>query len=265
MNSRKGRRALLISGLSGAAAAAALGAAIGKPATGPAARPSRETQWDQEVAARQVSNCMNRYETYLSQAYLEKALAEYALSTPDVQVDVGFGLYYGPASVRRLFLDLHGVMLGDREKGTVKNGALYVDANTTPIIEVAEDLKTAKGMWLCPEMGTKKSKQGIWEGSTGYIHRCADFYNENGHWKIWHYMVFHLSNAPVGKSWTDPEVVAMNQVNQANAFPDFKPDSPSAPGIGRPNSWRPDHPTFAPPVPVPYRTFSETFSYGRNL
>ena len=56
-----------------------------------------------------------------------------------------------------------------------------------------------------------------------------------------------------------------NSANQANAYPAFKPDAQSATGIGRQHSWRPDRPTFAPPVPEPYRTFSETFSYGRTL
>ena len=258
------RRYWLLAGLGSAAALAAARVSQAAGADSPS-RARRELAWDQEVAARQVSNCMNRYETYLSQSLIHEALAEYALTQPDVQVDVGFGLYYGPESVRRLFLGLHGQMLGDRDAGTQRNGALYVDANTTPIIEVAEDLKTAKGMWLCPEMGTKPDKNGSFQGSTGYIHRCADFFNEGGRWKLWHYRVFHLTNAPVGKSWTDPDVVDANSVNQADAFPKFHADRPSEPGTGRMWSWRPDRPTFAPPVPVPYRTFSDTFSYGRTL
>lgn len=262
MNTVSRRHAVVWSTIAGVFATATASA---KPVARQVERRQRELRWDQEVAARQVSNSMNRYETYLSQAYLHEALAEYALTQPDVQVDVGFGLYFGPDSVRRLFLGLHGEMLGDRDRGTEKNGALFVDANTTPIIEVAEDLRTAKGMWLCPEMGTKRLRDGRFQGSTGYIHRCADFYCESGRWKLWHYRVFHLSNAPVGKSWTDPDVVAANSVNQADAFPDFKPDRPSEPGTGRMWSWRPDRPTFAPPLPVPYRTFSETFSYGRAI
>jgi hypothetical protein len=69
----------------------------------------------QELAARQCSNCMNRHETYLSMGHLQKGLDQLAPSKPDVQVDVGFGLYYGPASARKLYLEVHRVMEGGRQ------------------------------------------------------------------------------------------------------------------------------------------------------
>jgi len=253
------------------AAIGGLGAATALAATR-TARPGLNTlattpvAVQQEVASSQVRRCMNRYETLLSMGYIQRALAEFALSQPDVQADVGFGLYYGPDSVKKLFIDVHGMMLGDADKKTLKNGATYLLANTTDIIEVAEDLKTAKGLWLCPTLSTPGDEKQGFSARTGYAHRVADFVNENGKWKLWHYMVYGLTGAPAGKSWTDPEVVAANQVNRYGWIPDhLKPDRPQAPGIGAAGGWRPDRPVTEVQVPAPYRTFAETFSYGFKL
>lgn len=220
----------------------------------------------QEAAVHQVRNCMNRYETLLSMGHLQGALDQFALGQPDVQADVGFGLYYGPPSIRRLFLGVHGLMLGDASKGTVHRGATYLLANTTDIIEVADDLNTAKALWLCPTLSTPGNPEAGFAAHTGYAHRAADFVLEDGHWKLWHYMVYGLTSAPVGQSWTDPKVVAANQVSRYKWIPDaLKPDAPSAPRIGAAGGWRPDRAVTDIPVPVPYRTFAETFSYGRKV
>jgi len=219
----------------------------------------------QELARRQCSLAMSRYETYLSMARLQKALDQFALGQPDVQADVGFGLYYGPQSVRKLFLEVHRIMEGDAATHTQKSGATYLLANTTEIIEVAEDLKTAQGLWLCPTLSTPGSAETGFSARTGYAHRAADFIFEDGRWKLWHYIVLGLASAPVGKSWTDPDVVAANQVDRFAWIPrELKPDSPPAAGVGAQGGWRPDRPVIDISVPEPYRTFAESFSYGRE-
>jgi hypothetical protein len=217
----------------------------------------------QAIAALKVEKCMNRYETLLSSGYLDAALNEFALSKSDVQADVGWGLYYGPEYIKKLFIDVHGMLQGDVNKGTLLKGATYLVANTTGIIEVAEDLQTAKGLWLCPTLSTPGNEKDGFSGRTGYAHRAGDFYCENGQWKLWHYMVYGLASAPVGKSWTDPEVVEKNQVDRFAWIPEhLKPNGPRAPGIGAMGGWRPDRKVFSMKVPVPYKTFSETFSYA---
>jgi hypothetical protein len=240
-------------------------AAVGV-ATVPAVAASRSTSVrdlmiDQDVAARLCANTMNRYEVYLAQAQLREALALFDLTRSDVQADVGFGFYYGPESIKRLFLGLHGFLEGDAANGTQKNGALYAATNTTEIVEVAEDLKTAKGAWLCNTISTPGDEKSGYKAKTGYCRRVADFVNVNGQWKLWHYFVYGMASAPVGKSWIDPDVYTANQV--ANVFPkEFAPDAPRARGIGTDGAWLPNRPVTAIKVPVPYRTFSETFTYA---
>jgi hypothetical protein len=245
----------------GALSLAAVGAATISAAATSRSASVRDRLIDQDVAARLCANTMNRYEVYLAQAQLQDALALFDLTRPDVQADVGFGFYYGPDSIKRLFVGLHGYLEGDAAKGTQKNGALYAVTNTTDIVEVAEDLMTAKGAWLCNTISTPGDEKSGYKARIGYCRRVADFVNVSGQWKLWHYFVYGLASAPVGKSWIDPDVYSANQV--ANVFPpEFAPDAPRGRGIGTDGAWLPYRPVTAIKVPVPYRTFSETFTYA---
>jgi hypothetical protein len=141
-------------------------------------------------------------------------------------------------------------------------GSLNVDSLSTPLIELAEDGQTAKGLWYlgggeieiygCGPMGS-------WHwGRVG-----VDFVKENDEWKIWH-MVFAMDlKCESGSSWKNgtptplppskPEFSAVEQF----AFPE--------PNFLATNHeyWSPERPlNVFPPIPVPYSTFAETFSYG---
>jgi hypothetical protein len=66
--------------------------------------------------------------------------------------------------------------------------------NTTPIIEVAGDGKTAKGTWYSPGMGLSAHINGttVSYGGTFFWEKYgADFMKENGEWKIWHCQMWY--------------------------------------------------------------------------
>jgi hypothetical protein len=66
--------------------------------------------------------------------------------------------------------------------------------NTTPIIEVAGDGKTAKGTWYSPGMGLSAHINGteVTYGGTFFWEKYgADFMKENGEWKIWHCQMWY--------------------------------------------------------------------------
>jgi len=72
---------------------------------------------------------------------------------------------------------------------------------STPVIEVAGDGKTAKGIWESPglhmqaQIGDGKvSKQGGWF----WEKYAADFVKEDGKWKIWHIAMYYENTPP---SW----------------------------------------------------------------
>lgn len=237
--------------------------------TGPACagengKPSLEVRVEQMIAAREVENVINRYEVYLGEGYVTRAYELFAVNEPDVQADVGFGLYYGKEGMETLFVKIHGNLVGDVDKGGAKPGAFYCIENTTGIIEVAEDLKTAKGLWFGAGYSTKGNPERGFNAYYGMARRAVDFINVDGEWKIWHYMVYGLVYAPVGLSYTDAGVVEDN-VNRTFPFTgELAPliPSPSAPGIGQQYAWRPDMAVAAVLPPEPYKTFSETFSYA---
>jgi hypothetical protein len=257
-----GRRSALTAGLYGLAAAGTASSALaaGKASTDKLRLSDNALQ--QLAHANLVRNVVNRYCVYESLGRIPDMLNSFALSLPDVQIDVGFGLYYGPDGARK-FAAVTGILIGDTSSGVFRKGAMNVFANTTDIIEVAEDLKTAKGLWITSAAMTNGTPSEGFNSRYGYFRRAADLVNLDGTWKIWHYITYWLINAPVGKSWIDPEVVDENVKTNYDWIPEsLKPDQPSAVGIGPLWSWRPDRPVTQIPVPVPYHTFAETFTYG---
>ena len=64
-------------------------------------------------------------------------------------------------------------------------GQFQFHATTTGVVEIAEDRKTAKGVWYTNgAIGGGQNVQGMWE------RYGIDFVNENGEWKIWHLHVY---------------------------------------------------------------------------
>lgn len=250
------RRHLLGLGLTGAAALSATGALAAPPKSSSL---SLEQRIQRAEDLHEVENVINRYEIYLGMGYLEEAVAEFALKTPDVKADTGWGVYEGPASIRRLILDLHKVMIGDRrEPATLKPGAMYVLANTMGTVEVAEDGRTAKGLWFCPgfstrvDSGDKNNDQAIW----AWAKRAVDFIKEDGEWKIWHYKVYGILYTPFDTPWTKSD--SGKNLNFDWVPAPLKPDHPTTPSTG----YSSDRPVAGVPLPPrPYRTFSETFPY----
>jgi hypothetical protein len=257
------RRSIVTSGLMGLAAAGAVTAATpGRRRESPEHISERQAQ--QAAAARCVENTMSRYTVYESLGRVGDALDEFALSEKDVQADVDFGFYYGADSIRK-FCSVNGLLIGDSAAGTLRNGATHLNANTTPIIEVAEDLKTAKGLWLSASALTFGSPSKGFQPRIGYSRRAADFIYVDGRWKLWHFMVYGLISAPIGKPWTDNDVVEENMRNRFDWIPDhLKPDLPTDVGVGAAGGWRPDRPIMQVKVPTPYKTFEETFIYART-
>jgi hypothetical protein len=167
---------------------------------------------------------------------------------------------------------------------------------TTGVVEIAEDRKTAKGVWYTPgAIGMGGSIQGMWE------RYGIDFVNENGVWKIWHLHVYTdfsyslkagsgnggmggpggggapTGGAPTGAPPTGAPTGAPGvQSGQAEKFgTESKQAAPGGGGGQGPNVSAQataevgyaefgdnSHADLIPRPPEPYKTFSETWSYG---
>lgn len=166
-------------------------------------------------------------------------------------------------------------------------GKLIYHFLASPIIEVAEDGQTAKGMWLMSglESGltSPESAKGapdfmyeknvtvngkkVWM-HTVYAKYGVDFIKQDGEWKIWHFHCFEVARAPYGLGWI-PFAAASQDVSFGDDLMYFGEDGkpvmmpkPDGPATIRHNPYRTDRgQTMDLLPPVPYRTISETFEY----
>jgi hypothetical protein len=140
---------------------------------------------------------------------------------------------------------------------------------TTPIIEVALDGQSAKGMWYTPgailtsEDG--KTSQGIWM----WERYGVDFVKEDGQWRFLNIQVMTDFGKPMGKPLgpQGPAAAAMGSEGSAAPAPGPGADGIKVPG---PDIAKPLYaeisptrvPTITPRVPEPYRSLNETFQYA---
>ena len=151
---------------------------------------------------------------------------------------------------------------GDSQ-GDMPPGMSFIHTLTTPVIEVAEDGRTAKGAWISPGFTTMPTMEKL-EAYWHWDRYGVDFIREDGHWKIWHFFVGREFTTAYDKNWVDTALDGDEAYALALAiFKDWhgftrKPEAP----VNRFSTYSPfEVPTLEPRLPEPYRTFSETFSY----
>ncbi len=156
-------------------------------------------------------------------------------------------------------------------------GGWGIHMNTTPVIEIAGDGKTAKGIWYSPgvvmNFTGQKDKDGnpLAQGTWFWEKYGADFVKEDGQWKIWHIQMYYEFTPPVGSEskWTNPNTTrgAMREAAEQSEEEQAAFMGMRLPDATRPNpnpyaEWSPDRVNeIRPRFPEPYYTFSETFSY----
>lgn len=240
-------------------------------------------KFQEALDVQQIQNVMSRHAYYYSAGEHKRELEElWALDEPDVCWGSDAGWWVGKELLWDYYVDYFDRFRGTDLKAFIKlhpevefskenlgSGTFLFHTNTTPIIEVAEDGNTAKGLWysvgkLTQTPGGKQTSMNMWE------RYGVDFIKVNGKWKIWHFFVHtDLSHGP-GQSWAADEQTMPEGID-GGAPPDAgseaggdsgKPDPTIASENGDHRGPSYDPPTEFPKVPVPYRTFSETFSYG---
>lgn len=205
----------------------------------------------------EIQNLMGRY-IYLHEVSRDPEFPDtmYARKTPGVSSEVAsMGAFVGPG-LRKLYKKPEpGSILSDLR------GLLFTHPLTTPVIEVAGDGKTAKGIWMSPGYETSfdpETKKLV--GCVCYTKYGCDFVREDGKWKVWHYHVYRVFITPFNKPFTDEwELKVRDKQQRGAAVPFGKPDKPTT--YDHPYSTTTER-ELVPAPPEPYETFSETFSYG---
>lgn len=221
-----------------------------------------------------------------------------AQKTPGVTVEIGArGVFEGRESAHRSLVDtelgfLHSHSVGmkrlfpDVDFPDEHAGMLESTLIGSPIIEVAEDRKTAQGVFIALQSIAKTHDNDPKPRSMWIWWKTAiDFVNEDGEWKIWHF-----NNNPYYATGTTEDWVS-NAVHMAGMrMPDDPEDYIPAGGPGGPapkkdaekgnQSGGHSHYTVADrpttsfyrsyrinalpleiQLPQPYATFSQSFSY----
>ena len=200
-------------------------------------------------AVHEIQNLMGRYSYYHTANMHGETVELWAKNTPGVRADIpSFGLYKGIEGIRKLYIGAHNV-LGEE----ARVGEMHMHTLTTPVIEVAGDGKTARGVWISPGHETN-SHSGKPQAFWAWLKYGADFVKEDGKWKFWHLRVFGIFFTPYEKSW-----VHVSNAEGELILPDeLKPDKKTT-------YWTNYSPegkaVLAPAPPEPYETWDESMSY----
>ena len=131
---------------------------------------------------------------------------------------------------------------------------------STPLVEIAGDGKTAKGIWTC--LGNCEEIRSCGPASYWvWAYYAADFIREDGNWKIWHMMFLEDVHHLAGQNWAQPEqpLADREEFSELSSF-SMPPFTEQVCLRHRYDGSQPR--ALTPKIPVPYDTFSETFSYG---
>nr|MDO8082078.1 nuclear transport factor 2 family protein [Candidatus Freyarchaeota archaeon] len=229
----------------------------------------------------EIQNVMSLHEYYHSSfKHKEELDAIWAQKAPDVAFEEALfeARFVGLEAINRYYVDFMrnflfksaGTMirewypqLKDEPEEELPFGLAYMHTLTTPVIEVAEDRETAKGVWVSPGFITMpgiKGLQAFWH----WDRYGVDFIKEDGKWKIWHFFVGREFTTPYEKSFVDTGLD--NEETYELALQLFK-EWPGLSGMkSKPLNAFDSYSPFKvnklkPRLPEPYRTFSETFSY----
>jgi hypothetical protein len=192
-------------------------------------------------AVKACINVANRYQVH----HNKQSVAEthlFALKTPGTRVEMLWGIYDEPEGVLR-WKRSEGYGRKSQPLGRTPGNQ---HAMTTPIIEVAKNGQTARGLWL----------MFAYYGASWAAGQFAmDFIKEDGEWKIWHYNTGGLIFSLFEEGWTKQNAIPEHMLK---GHPKEElPDRPAS----YPWMWSSEA-TFQniPPVPLPYETWDESLA-----
>ena len=205
---------------------------------------------------------------------LKKLMASYMdgrnwVHSKSASCDLPWGAYDGFEGFLKCYRTDHGYCMDDEgnplpdpEDEEPVLGLLCPHTYSTPVIEVAEDGQTARGVWFSPGsenfgLGDNISDdrdRGI--RSWGWTKYAFDFKKVEGVWKVWHYELFAVFLTPFETCWTHVRPYDGNSGITTTQ---------DRPPIKEPYDWSIDtvYPYNHPYPPEPYRTWDDVHpGYG---
>jgi len=200
-------------------------------------------------AKNEVENLMGRYAYMLTAGMYDDICELFTKNQPDVRVEMSWGVYEGYEGIIRCYAGYH-------KNEITGPGVMVVHALSTPVIEIAGDLCTAKAVWVSPGhiTGGMFAHDRVLRAYWAWLRYGCDFIKEEDRWKIWHLHVYGLFMSPFEKSWLE--------LGDAHEMPELPPEY--APDRGPTYSWAYSAEIRAenvPAPPQPYETFDRTTEY----
>ena len=236
---------------------------------------TKEELLDRWEDQREIKNLMGR----LSQDYTLKKeaamFAKYWSRREDVCLGINQGFFTGRENVAgyyahqadrialesRLIAAAFPAQLGDKtEEELLGVGMMTYRPVDTPVIELAENGQTAKGLWCIRgsySVLTAGGPQALWEW--GWF--AVDFIREDDAWKIWHMQYLKEIDRPCGSPWVG-ERKTYETIEAFAEMASFPEPEPNLPVTLREEYSAARRFVPGPRIPEPYTTFAETFSYG---
>ncbi len=229
-------------------------------------------RWEER---REIKNLMGRYAVSFLLKREKAMFRDFWSVRDDVSMGLNDGWYVGREAIaawfdaidratalkaRLLKADLPEQLEGKSEEELYGIGDFDVKPLGTPVIELADDLQTAKGIWYSQGSKADVTTAGPVSYWTFGVF-AADFILENGAWKIWHLQYLEDVKCLCGQSWAAPQT----PFPDLPAFAELKDAKLPEPNVKVTlrEYYTPDRPMAKmPPLPVPYATFADTFSYG---
>ncbi len=204
-------------------------------------------------AAQACRNLMGRY-SYYHTAFRNKDYMTLWAQREDSYFKFPYGQYIGYEAIAHCYLVEHG----DRDDPGMSEklqGIMTMHQLDTEVLEVAQDGKTAKGVWISPghetfmrpgAEGEAPTPDPMWAWSKYEV----EFIKESDGWKLWHMVLYPLFKTGYHMAWTEApskEEAAVNPEDKVGGpAPDFWQWSPTA-----------VYPANEPEPPVPYANAEE--------
>ena len=237
----------------------------------------RKIYTDDEMACRvwetqRVKDLMSLRSFYVCNEWRRRELNELWVRDEKLRKTASFGTnhgyYTGMDSISnyyvvrhndRRYKELREISVAAGLEVTEKNlgfGALYRQPVATPLVQLAGDGMTARGLWYSIGCDSIAEPDG---GLKAYWVNCkiaADFVLEDGQWRIWHLVESMDMFCEAGKAYADQPVEPMGE-EDLDKMRAGQPDISMLTHNVRYN-WLDDYPGF----PRPYQTYSDENSYG---
>lgn len=229
-------------------------------------------RWEER---REIKNLMGRYAVSFLLKREATMFGDFWSSRDDVSMGMNNGWYLGREAIAEWFSAIDRATarkaellqadlpdkLGDQPLSDLYGiGDFDVKPLGTPVIELAEDLKTAKGMWYSQGTKADVTESGPVSYWTFGVF-AVDFIYENDAWKIWHLQYLEDIKCLCGQNWAKPET-PFPALEAYAPLKDMALPEPTVKATLR-EYYHPGRPMAKlPPLPVPYDTFQSTFSYG---